>query len=398
MTTQELPKTSPWRTVLLVLLIASADVLLSLVALGLGLEDGSVPASPALPELLRFAVMPVLAPLGAVALIWRHRFPRTVAAAAAVLGALSFSAIAFFVALFLVARRRLSGWVAALIALSIAAEALLGMAPLTWDVALLMAALLAAVAGWGAYRGQRARALAENVAMLQERAQQAEASRAAHVERAQLFERQRIAREMHDTLAHRMSLVAVQASALQVAASNPDTAAAARGIRETAHAALRELRDVLGVLHEDGTQNQNGGAGGTALAAPGGMAQIPDLVEQWREAGLAVDLGLDRQSEDDLPEAASRAAFRVVQEGLTNVARHAPDAQAAVKVVATAQELLITVSNGPGAAGHAVPGAGLGLAGLAERVALLGGSLECGPTEAGFELAARIPLADRSRA
>ncbi|MEO6531626.1 MAG: histidine kinase [Specibacter sp.] len=203
MTRKLLPPGRAWRTVLLVLGVAAADVLFSLIVLGLGPADGTMPSDPTVAEFARVGIAPILAPLGAVALIWRHRFPKTVAAATAVLGALSFSCIGF------------------MIALSIGAEARLGGEPLGWDVALVAAVLLAGIAGWGAYRGQRARLLESRLVSLRERAERAQAQRVGEIHRSKLAERQRIAREMHDILAHRMSLVAVQAAALQLDAPTP---------------------------------------------------------------------------------------------------------------------------------------------------------------------------------
>ncbi|WP_269939786.1 sensor histidine kinase [Arthrobacter sp. HY1533] len=404
MNTKTTPVGSVWRTALLVVVVAAADFLLSLISLGLGLDSGTVPAEPGAVEFIRYAGLPVLAPLGAVALIWRNRFPRSVAAAAAIVGALTFSGIAFLVALYLLARRQLSWWVAGLIALCLGAEALVGIEPLGWAEALLGVVLLAAIAGWGAYRGQRVRDREARLASLRERAELAELERAAAVENSRLAERHRIAREMHDTLAHRMSLVAVQAAALQVDAPDTETANSARLIRETAHAALGELRDVLGVLHEDGTATDAGwkpverhgtgsaDSGGRIRTAPSGIAQIPGLLEEWRQAGVAVDFTPIPELEAGLSDAVSRAAFRVVQEGITNVARHAPDAQAKVGLEIIARQLHITVSNGPGDPAGAAVGAGLGLVGLAERVQLLGGTLSHGRAGNGFQLCARIPI------
>ncbi len=404
-----LPAESPWRTVALVVAVVFADVMMSFLSLGLGIDDGTVPdpENSGL-EWARFGFAPLLAPLGAVALVWRHRFPKSVAAAAAVLGALSFSGLAFMVALFLLARRRIDWWVAAVIVLAVGAETLLGVEPLTWGVLLFATVGFCAIAAWGGYRGQRSRLRESQVAALKARAERVEAEHAADIEHSRLAERHRIAREMHDTLAHRMSLVAVQAAALEVDAPDTETAGAARSIRETAHAALGELRDVLGVLHEDGTtgqgdwqpvQNPENGTAGTAgqmRTAPSGIAQIPGLLGEWRQAGVAVEFTPSPELEKDLPDAVSRAAFRVVQEGITNVARHAPEAAASVniEVVRTGKgaALHVTVANGPAVPGEAAVGAGMGLVGLAERIELLGGTLSHGAAGNGFELAARIPL------
>ncbi|MFB9163149.1 sensor histidine kinase [Arthrobacter psychrochitiniphilus] len=405
---------NPWRTVLLVILVAATDVLLSLLSIGFGLQDGTVPDFEQVSfAVLRFVLAPVLAPLGAVALIWRHRFPRTVAVATAVLGTISLSGIAFVIALFLLAKRRLDWWVAAVVALSLAMEALVGLETTDWQyVAALGLAVYGAIAVWGAYRGQRRRLWESQMAALKDQAAHAQAERVTGADRARLAERHRIAREMHDTLAHRMSLVAVQAAALQVDAADPETASSARLIRETAHAALGELREVLGVLREDGTSadersyaaNAPSGVGApsdvtapSGVAAPSGIAQIAGLVAQWRLAGILVDYSQLPEDPVVIPDAVSRAAFRVVQEGLTNVARHAPGSRAHVNLELPAAttgptELHVTVANGAGGPGEPVPGAGLGLVGLAERVQILGGTVEHGHNAQGFELVACIPF------
>lgn len=395
---------SPWRTVLLVIVVAVADVLMSVIVVGLAIDAGTIPEpETAGLEWARYGFAPLVALLGAVALIWRQRFPRATAGAAALLGGLSFSGVAFFVALFLLAKRRLDWWVAGAIALSISAEALVGIEPLGWDGALLVLFLLGAIAGWGAYRGQRARLRDSLMNSLKERAERAEAERVAETDRTKLAERHRIAREMHDTLAHRMSLVAVQAASLQVDAPDVETAAAAEMIRETAHAALEELRDVLGVLHGDGGPGTAPGAGttmpGQARLSPPGIAQIEGLVAEWRQAGIAVDHGanLAPADVDAIPDAAGRAAYRVVQEGITNAARHAPGSTAVVWLELQEAEsgdcsLRVMVDNGPGIGDQAALGAGLGLVGLAERIELLGGRLEHGFVGAGYQLLVEIPF------
>ncbi|MDD0858634.1 hypothetical protein NHF46_14515 [Arthrobacter alpinus] len=318
---------SPWRTVLLVLAVAAADSLMSLIVLGTGLENGTVPDSgDAGIEWIRYAIAPVLAPLGAVALIWRNRFPKSVAAVAAVLGALSFSGIAFFVAFYLLARRRLDWWVAAVIVLSIGAEALVGMETLGWDLALVGVVLLGAIAAWGAYRGQRARLLEARLVSLRNG--------------PNMLRRNELSIPNVLSLPSAIELPAkcttawpigcrlwLSAGALQVAAADEETANAAKLIRETAHAALGELRDVLGVLHEDGTA--------TAVAentrtAPAGIHQIGALVAEWRLAGLKIDYTPNPELTVGIADAPSRAAYRVVQEGITNVARHAPEGVAVV--------------------------------------------------------------------
>lgn len=418
-----LPAGSVWRTVLLVISVAAVDIILSIVSVGLDLDTGQIP-EPEISgmEWARFGIALLLAPVGALALIGRHRFPKTTAVVTALLGSLSFSALAFVVALFLLAKRRFSWPVAGVIAVSVCAEAVVGIEPLAWPNALFLVLLLGAIAVWGAYRGQRARLLQAQLATLQERAERSEAQRSADSEQSKLGERHRIAREMHDTLAHRMSLVAVQAAALQVAAPDTQTLRAAKLIRETAHAALGELRDVLGVLHEDGTSGSSaistqwhqhvaasvaGDSCGvvyhpTALdrTAPPGLEEIGGLVSQWRQAGVAIDYSTNLESIGEIPAAVSRAAYRVVQEGITNVARHAPETEAVVRVellgaqspTMQALQLRIVVSNGHGISNEPAVGAGTGLIGLGERIKVLNGILQYGPSDSGFQLQASIPV------
>lgn len=398
MNLKELPPASPWRTVLIVVSVATADLLMSVVNVGFGLDKGTVPnTDPTALEFLRYAGPLLLAPLGAIALIWRNRAPRTVTVVAALLGGISFSGLAFIVALFLLARRRLDWWVGAFIVLGVAAEVFFGIEPLAWDVAIFAGVALCAVAAWGAYRGQRARSMESRLAILHERAERSETERAADIDRSKMAERHRIAREMHDTLAHRMSLVAIQAAALQVDAPDAETASAAKLMRETAHAALGELRDVLGVLHEDGRAGGRGPAPQAVRVSPPGVGQIAVLLAQWREAGVDIDGTAEPSRSHAIPDAAGRAAYRVVQEGITNASRHAPGARVRVSLTVREQQLIVAVTNGAAMDASSAVGSGLGLVGLAERVALLGGTLEFGPwdggrSKPGYRLLACIPL------
>jgi signal transduction histidine kinase len=241
--------------------------------------------------------------------------------------------------------------------------------------------------GWGLYL----RARRELVASLRERAQRLEADRQHAVEQAREAERRRIAREMHDVLAHRLSLLSVHAGALEFHPDAPsaETAQAAAVIRTSAAAALADLRQVITVLRED------------AAAAAGppqpGFGQLADLLQESRSAGMTLDARIDLPDAGQLPEAAGRAVYRVIQEGLTNARKHAPGAPVQVTVTADGQAVTAEVISrrpavmaGPGAAAPA--GAGAGLIGLAERVALAGGQLEHGPNAIGdFVLRAAIP-------
>jgi signal transduction histidine kinase len=209
---------------------------------------------------------------------------------------------------------------------------------------------------------------------------------------AQEAERLRIAREMHDVLAHRVSLLSLHAGALEFRpdASPEEVAEAAAVIRASARAALEELRDIIGVLRE--------GADGDAPEPPQPtLAQLPALIDESRAAGTQVQTRIDAR---DVPDALGRTAYRVVQEGLTNARKHAPGAAVDVRVAVAGDRLVVeVVTRRPvgvpaGAPGERLPGAGTGLVGLAERVALAGGELEHGPDAAGdFVLRASLPWA-----
>ena len=235
------------------------------------------------------------------------------------------------------------------------------------------------VIGWGLFVRAR-RALVQSL--------RAQAGRAGDEARA--AERRRIAREMHDVLAHRLSLLSVHAGALEFRpdASAEEVAEAAGVIRENARAALDELRGVIGVLREDG---------GESLTQPPQptLADLAALVEESRAAGMRVSAQIEL-SDAAPPAAVGRTAYRIVQEGLTNARKHA--AGAAVTLTVRADDrggLHVEVrSLAPvGVAAEApLPGAGTGLIGLAERVSLAGGELEHGvDAEGAFVLRARLP-------
>jgi signal transduction histidine kinase len=206
---------------------------------------------------------------------------------------------------------------------------------------------------------------------------------------ARAAERQRIAREMHDVLAHRLSLLSVHAGALEF---NPDAPAeevaeAAGVIRESARAALDELSDVIGVLREDT---------GESLTQPPQptLADLAALVEESRAAGMRITAQIEL-GDAAAPAAVGRTAYRIAQEGLTNARKHAPGAAVTLTVHAPDGDLQVEVrSLAPVAvtSGSPLPGAGTGLIGLAERVALAGGELESGvDPEGAFVLRARLP-------
>ena len=255
-----------------------------------------------------------------------------------------------------------------------------------WWVGLVIGLLVAAViVAVGVAVGQRR----ELVAGLRERAETTEREQHAREDAARVAERNRIAREMHDVLAHRISLVAMHAGALSFRKdlSPQEQATAARTIEENAHLALQELRDVLGVLREPSAED-----------APPERPQplltdLPDLLTDARAAGMRVDL---EGTVTGTPSTTlSRTAYRVVQEGLTNARKHAPDTHVTVTVAGAAEEgLTVQVANPTplrrGGAG--MPGAGVGLLGLGERVDRVGGRITHGPGEqGGYLLAVWLP-------
>lgn len=269
--------------------------------------------------------------------------------------------------------------------------------PFRWW-AVLVVAVFGALLAWGAY-GQSRRAL---LISLHQRAVRAEAEQGRRVAEARAAERRELAREMHDVLAHRLSLVATHAGALEYRPdARPERVARAAGVvREGVHQALDELRQVIGLLREDGEDG---------ASAPG-LGDLPALLDDARRAGQEVTVhdttaGLP-------PPAVGRAAYRVVQEGLTNARKHAPGAPVEVTLrggpgdgleIEVANDLAgapAQVSAPPARASARGPAStpeipqprgGLGLVGLTERMRLLGGRLDHGPDAGRFGLRAWLP-------
>ncbi len=206
---------------------------------------------------------------------------------------------------------------------------------------------------------------------------------------AQQQERMRIARELHDIVAHSMGVITVQAGyGHLVIDDQPDEARAALAtIEQTGRQTLAELRGLLGVLRSDEQAE---------LAPVPGLAQLDELVTQTAKAGVRVNLAI-RGVQADLPAGLELSAYRIVQEALTNVVKHASTATADATIEYRTDELSIeVVDHGSGCAD--VPRSGHGLAGLQERVTLYGGTLQAGPLpDKGFQVLARLPLAERTR-
>ena len=258
----------------------------------------------------------------------------------------------------------------------------------TWSVMLPTVALAAAAIAWGMF----IRARRQLLATLLDRAERAEADQLARAERARLAERTRIAREMHDVLAHRISLVALHAGALEVALDLPPAQVreSAALLRSTAHQALEELRDVIGVLRDEPGQDW------TSTVPQPTLADVPRLVEETRRAGAKVDFEMQVDGAAAAPGPLGRDAYRIVQEALTNIGKHARGTHAQVRVVgAPNRGLHISVRNPPAVGAHvrpALPGSGTGLLGLQERVTLANGVLVHGPDASGdFVVEADLP-------
>lgn len=211
---------------------------------------------------------------------------------------------------------------------------------------------------------------------------------------AVLTERQRIAREMHDVVAHHMSMIAIQAEAApyKVEAVPDETRRDLAEIRATALDALTEMRRILGVLRsEDGADT----------APQPSLDRLDELIGNARAAGLQVETLLDGDLAG-LPPGVGLTAFRILQEALSNAMRHAPGSRVHVEVSRDDAILWLGVVNGPPAGGQApsppLPGGGLGLVGMRERAAALGGELTARPTpEGGFAVTANLPEKARDR-
>lgn len=259
-------------------------------------------------------------------------------------------------------------------------------ADLPFLVAVLLSALInVSVIGWGMFVRSRRQLLLS----LRDRAIRAENEATLRAEQAQRLARESIAREMHDVLAHRLTLLSVHAGALEFRPDAPreEIARAAGVIRESAHEALQDLREVIGVLRGAGEGEASGRPQPT-------LAALETLVAESREAGMKI--ALDHRVTDPaaVPAAVGRTAYRIAQEGLTNARKHAPGAEVSVLVSgAPGEGLTLSVRNPPPPGDVPdVPGSGQGLIGLTERATLAGGRIEHGPAgDGGFRVDAWLP-------
>ncbi|MGW7514287.1 sensor histidine kinase [Streptomyces sp. NPDC054796] len=334
---------------------------------------------------------PLVALACLTALLWRRRFPLTVATTVVVASAASTLATGMaLLALCSIATRRRPVEIGIVVpAYVIASQVGVGLYPLqsqptpVW----VQIALPALSAGSAVAMGMAIGARRVEVRSLRERAESAEREQAARAAQARALERNRIAREMHDVLAHRISLVAMQAGVLDHRGNltADENRVLVRGIVDGSHQALEELRDVLGVLRSDQSLPE---------APQPSLDRLPELVADARASGL--DVVLTTTVTGTPSDALGRTCYRIVQEGLTNAAKHAPGAHVHITVEGAAgDELHISVRNSPAAITARAPASGFGLLGLAERIALTGGKLDHHPTPVGgYLLTARLPWPD----
>ena len=350
------------------------------------------------PSALVFGVDALIGALASAALWFQRRWPAGIAVAMLAPMVLARSAqLASLLSVFnVVLRRRPAVGLAVAAAHQVAfiGFSLLWVTYPWWAASAWMLAYQVAIVALGLYARTR-RGL---VASLHEQVRQAEATKHLLAEQARRAERARIAVEMHDVLAHRVALVALHAGGLEVRPDLPpgEVRETAGLIRSTARQALTELRDVIGVLRDTGRPEVPHGPQPK-------LGDIPRLVDGYRQAGLDVDLRMSVEDPDTAPSPLGRDAYRIVREALTNVSKHASGMAATVSLSGRAGDgLRVTARNRllPGAPAAAelpaaeLPGSGLGLVSLAERVALAGGTLAHGPDGGDFVLTAMLPWED----
>jgi signal transduction histidine kinase len=254
-----------------------------------------------------------------------------------------------------------------------------------WESVTVMLALDAVLVTSGMFaRSQRLL-----VRSLRDRAREAEEHQRLRVEEARHLERERLAREMHDVLAHRISLLAVHAGALEFRRDASDEERQAAGVvRQSAYDALEDLREVIGMLRSEADNS-------SAERPQPTLNDLPALIEQSRQAGEPVTLDNQLGELGTVPAGLGRHVYRIVQEGLTNARKHAPGVRVRVTVGAPeADGLFVEVSNRLPIRNVVaeIPGTGTGLIGLRERVDLVGGRLDHGRTPDGeFRLRAWLP-------
>ncbi len=344
----------------------------------------------------------LLITLGAAALVLRRRAPMTVLAltgAASVVESVTGDprapvAMSAVIALYTVASTtdRPTTWRVGLLTMTVLTGTAMLAGPLPWYAQENLA--IFAWTGIGATAGDAVRSRRAFVAAIRERAERAERTREEEARRRVAEERLRIARDLHDVVAHHIALVNVQAGvASHIMDKRPDQAKEALAhVREASRSALNELRATVGLLRQSGDPEA------PTEPAPG-LDRLDELAGTFRSAGLQVEVARADQG-TTLPAAVDLAAYRVVQEALTNVQKHAgPEAKAEVSVVRVGPNIEITVLDDGAGDDETVEGSGHGLLGMRERVTALRGTLTTGPRYGGgFRVHAILPLKSRTRA
>ncbi|MEU2537222.1 sensor histidine kinase [Streptomyces iakyrus] len=342
----------------------------------------------------------LLMTLGAAALVFRRRAPMTVLA---VTGALSVIesvtgdprapvAMSAVIALYTVASTtdRPTTWRVGLLTMTVLTGAAMAAGPLPWYAQENLG--IFAWTGIGATAGDAVRSRRAFVQAIRERAEKAERTREEEARRRVAEERLRIARDLHDVVAHHIALVNVQAGvAAHVMDKRPDQAKEALAhVREASRSALNELRATVGLLRQSGDPEA------PTEPAPG-LDRLDELTGTFRSAGLHIEVARADQG-TSLPAAVDLAAYRIIQEALTNVQKHAgPQAKAEVSVVRVGPNIEITVLDDGSGEHETQDGGGHGLLGMRERVTALRGTLTTGPRYGGgFRVHAILPVKNRT--
>lgn len=344
------------------------------------------------------------ATLAAVALWWRRRYPLLIGLLLAPLGGLFLNAgpPAVISVYTVTAYRRTFGYLGVLALHLIIAIGYYLFVPLT-DQFLLWVVFMVLIYGTAVAFGLAARARRQVIDGLIDSAERDRQDYERQLGQVRQAERQQVAREMHDVLAHRISLLSVHAGALEYRSraaaeqgrplSGEELRSSVGVIRESAHRALEELRQVLMVLQADPVETP--GELGTDRPQVT-LAGLSELITEARAAGQVITLRqtVDLDQLSALDHQLQRTIFRTIQEGLTNARKHTPGAQVEVELAGTpGQQVMIMISNQlpVGATEAEIPGAGVGLTGLAERVRLDGGRLSRTVSDGRFVLTARLP-------
>ncbi|GAA2609816.1 histidine kinase [Streptomyces roseoviolaceus] len=343
----------------------------------------------------------VLMVLGAAALVFRRRAPMTVLALTGTVSVVESVtgdprtpvAMSAVIALYTVASTtdRPTTWRVGLLTTTVLTGAAMAAGPLPWYAQENLG--IVAWAGIGATAGDAVRSRRAFIQAIRERAERAERTREEEARRRVAEERLRIARDLHDVVAHHIALVNVQAGvAAHIMDKRPDQAKEALAhVREASRSALNELRATVGLLRQSGDPEA------PTEPAPG-LDRLDELAGTFRNAGLRIEVARTDQG-TALPAAVDLAAYRIIQEALTNVQKHAgPHAKAEVSVVRVGPNIEITVlDDGSGEDADPGSGGGHGLLGMRERVTALRGTLTTGPRYGGgFRIHAILPVKNRT--